>query len=103
MRDSPAEHQDIQYVTTQQKLIKQEDMELLTDPEIGVVLVPNINVDDLQVIPEVEPWTRLLPWKGLKIQSSSKKWHKHVKCLEAVLTRMQTCLHVQFFQQAVPK
>eukprot|EP00971_Amphidinium_carterae_P185078 3675207-Amphidinium_carterae.2 len=55
MRDSPAEHQDIQYITAQQKLIKQEDMELLTDPEIGVVMVPHLNVDDLQVIPEVEP------------------------------------------------
>eukprot|EP00971_Amphidinium_carterae_P344640 6485150-Amphidinium_carterae.1 len=30
-------------------------MELLTDPDNGVVLVPNLNVNDLQVIPDLEP------------------------------------------------
>eukprot|EP00971_Amphidinium_carterae_P312206 6205627-Amphidinium_carterae.1 len=67
MRDSPAEQQDVQYVTEQQKLIKHEDMELLTDPDNEVVLVPNFNVSDLQVIPDVEP-------EG--IQSSAGDVHK---------------------------
>eukprot|EP00971_Amphidinium_carterae_P318480 6330351-Amphidinium_carterae.1 len=30
-------------------------MELLTDPNNGVVMVPNLNVDNLQVIPDLEP------------------------------------------------
>eukprot|EP00971_Amphidinium_carterae_P311404 6189266-Amphidinium_carterae.1 len=32
-------------------------MELLTDPNNGVVMVPNIQLDDLVVIPEPEPNT----------------------------------------------
>eukprot|EP00971_Amphidinium_carterae_P160877 3189782-Amphidinium_carterae.1 len=38
----------------EQKKVKKEDMELLTDPESGVVMVPNIHLDDLVVVPEPE-------------------------------------------------
>eukprot|EP00971_Amphidinium_carterae_P215680 4281387-Amphidinium_carterae.1 len=46
---------DVQYVTAEQKVVKEEDMNLLTDPDNGVVMVPNLNVNNLEVIPEPEP------------------------------------------------
>eukprot|EP00971_Amphidinium_carterae_P348126 6490335-Amphidinium_carterae.1 len=63
IRDSPS-GEDVQCVTEQQKQVKTEDMELLTDPNVGVVLVPNINLDDLVVIPEIEPETLQSPAGG---------------------------------------